>query len=94
MLLLQCGQVKPSHSVKWALDEQCLQTGTLLISVLILPGSATVYSSIVEQFLQTIATFEEYVPSSLPMLLTHSNLQDRQANLYLGIARYPYLLLV
>ena len=87
MLLLQCGHVKPSHSIKWALDEQCLHTGTLLISELMLPGRATVYSSIVEQLLQTIATFEEYGPTSFPTLLTHSNLQDRQANLYLGIAR-------
>ena len=60
----------------------------MLISALILPGCATVYSSIVEQFLQTITTFEEYGPTSLPMLLTHSNLQDRQANLYLGISAF------
>ena len=52
------------------------------------------YSSIVEQLLQTIATFEEYGPTSLPMLLTHSNLQERQANLYLGIIRPPYLLFI
>ena len=79
------------RSIKRAIEEQCLQMGVLLISVLILPGWATVYSSIVEQFLQTIATLDEYGPTSLPILLTHSNLQERQANLYLGIAPLPHL---
>lgn len=47
---------------------------------------ATVYDPIVEQALQTITIFEDCKPTSLPIPLIHSNLQERHTNLYLAIS--------